>query len=228
MPAPGDFSLTLTGDWLQGDSFRIDREPSGAPNDPLTFDPNADRQDEPRPAFVGRLAGFGGISDRSGYELGISATEGTNNVAAGTRTKAFGADAKLKLWTSANAYLVLQGEMLHLEREQAGWDSTLLGYTSTTVTPSGGYAYADFNFNTRYNVGAGYERFQEPVEGEPWNQAIKVFAGYSLLEETTAFRLDWDHFSPASLDDALPDPPDINTVTLRVIFSMGPHKAHQF
>jgi hypothetical protein len=228
LPAPGDFSLTLTGDWLQGDSFRLDREPSGAGNDPLNFDPDADRQEEPRPAFVGRLAGFGGISDRSGYELGISATEGTNNVAAGTRTKAFGADAKLKLWTSANAYLILQGEALHLEREEAGWDSTLAGYTSSTVTPSGGYAYADFNFNTRYNIGAGYERFQEPVAGEPWNQAIKVFAGYSLLEETTAFRLDWDHFSPASVDDALPEPPDVNTVTLRVIFSMGPHKAHQF
>lgn len=228
LPAPGDFSLTLTGDWLQGDSFRIDREPSGAPNDPLNFDPDADRPGEPRPAFVGRLAGFGGISDRSGYELGVSATEGTNNVAAGTRTKVFGADAKLKLWTSDNAYLVLQGEALHLEREEAGWDSTLTGYTSTTVTPSGGYGYADFNFKTRYNVGAGYERFQEPVAGEPWSQTFKVFAGYSLLEETTAFRLDWDHFSPASLDDALPEPPDVNTVTLRVIFSMGPHKAHQF
>ena len=228
LPAPGDFSLTLTGDWLQGDSFRIDREPSGAPNDPLGTDPDADRPDEPRPAFVGRLAGFGGISDRSGYELGISATEGTNNVAAGTRTRVFGADAKLKLWTSANAYLVLQGEALHLEREDAGWDSTTAAYASNTVTPSGGYFYADFNFNTRYNVGAGYERFQEPVGGEPWSQAIKVFAGYSLLEETTAFRLDWDHFSPATLDAAAPERPDVNTVTLRVIFSMGPHKAHQF
>jgi hypothetical protein len=228
LPAPGDFSLTLTGDWLQGDSFRIDREPSSAPNDPLNFDPDADRPGEPRSAFVGRLAGFGGISDRSGYEIGVSATEGTNNVAAGTRTKDFGADGKLKLWTSDNAYLVLQGEVLHMERDQAGWDSTLAGYTSTTVTPSGGYAYADFNFNTRYNVGAGYERFQEPVAGEPWSQAFKVFAGYSLLEETTAFRVDWDHFSPASLDDALPERPDVNTVTLRVIFSMGPHKAHQF
>jgi hypothetical protein len=74
LPAPGDFSLTVTGDWLQGDSFRIERESSGAVNDPLEFDPAADRQDEPRPAFVGRLAGFGQISDRSGYELGISAT----------------------------------------------------------------------------------------------------------------------------------------------------------
>ena len=29
IPIPGDFSLTATGDWLQGDSYRIDRGPSG-------------------------------------------------------------------------------------------------------------------------------------------------------------------------------------------------------
>jgi len=229
LPAPGDFSLTATGDWLQGDTYRLERGRSGASNDPLNvLGGDADRADEPRPAFLGRLAGFGGISDRSGYELGISATEGTNNVAAGTRTRVLGADAKLKLWTSASAYLILQGEALHLVREDAGWDSTALTYTQTKVTPTGGYAYADYNFKTRYNLGAGFERFQEPSSDETWSTAIKLFLGYSLLEETTAFRLDWDHFSPGAPEGLTEAPPDVNTVTLRVIFSMGPHKAHQF
>jgi hypothetical protein len=177
---------------------------------------------------LGRLAGFGGISDRSGYELGISATEGTNNVAAGTRTRVLGADAKFKLWTSAFSYVVLQGEVLHQNLEEAGWDPTAAGYTKTTLSPTGGYAYADYNFKIRYNVGAGFERFQDSSPDETWNTAIKVFAGYSLLEETTAFRLDWDHFSPGTPPGAPEAPADVNTVTLRVIFSMGPHKAHQF
>ena len=39
-----------------------------------------------RPGLVGRLAAFGQIGDRSGFELGLSATDGTNNVAAATHT----------------------------------------------------------------------------------------------------------------------------------------------
>jgi hypothetical protein len=139
-----------------------------------------------------------------------------------------GADAKLKLWTSDNAYLLLQGEALHLKREDAGWDPATLSYTKTEVTPTGGYAYADYNFRIRYNLGVGFERFQDATPDKTWNTAFKAFVGYSLLEETTAFRLDWDHFSPGTPTGFPEAPPDVNTVTMRVIFSMGPHKAHQF
>jgi hypothetical protein len=229
LPAPGDFSLTATGDWLQGSTFRIEREPGGAGNDPvLLFGADGDRPEEPRPAFLGRLAGFGQIGDRSGYELGISGTEGTNNVAAGARTRVLGADAKLKLWNSAYSYLILQGEVLHLERDDAGWDSTAAAYTTSRVTATGGYAYADYNFKIRYNVGAGFERYQDGTPDKIWNTGFKVFAGYSLLEETTVFRLDWDHLKPGTPAGASESPAAVNAVTLRVIFSMGPHKAHQF
>ena len=228
IPMPGEFSLTASADWLQGDTFRIERESSGDVTDPLETGPEADRPAEPRAGFLGRLSGFGQIGDRSGYELGISGTVGTNNVAARARTKVFGADAKLKLWTAPFAYLVVQGEAIQLKREDAGWDPAALAYTKTEVTPTGGYLYADYNFNTRYNLGAGFERFQDPTADETWNTSTKVFAGYSLLEETTAFRLDWDHFSPGTPTGVTEDPPSVNTVTLRVIFSMGPHKAHQF
>jgi len=50
---------------------------------------------------------------------------------------------------------------------------------------------------------------------------VGAFAGFSLLEETTAFRADWRRI--------LPDGgPDFDEFRLRAIFSMGPHKAHQF
>jgi hypothetical protein len=228
IPVPGDFSLTASADWLQGDTFRIERESSGDPSDPLESDPEADRPAEPRPGILGRISGFGQIGDRSGYELGISATEGTNSVAARARTRVLGADAKLKLWNGPASYLIVQAEALHLKRDEAGWDPTMLSYTKTEVAPTGGYAYADYNFKVRYNVGAGFERFQDPTPDKTWNTGFKVFAGYSLLEETTAFRLDWDHFSPGTPPSLTEAPPDVNTVTLRVIFSMGPHKAHQF
>jgi hypothetical protein len=48
------------------------------------------------------------------------------------------------------------------------------------------------------------------------------------MEETTVFRLDWDHFQPGTPEGEADAPDAVNTVTLRIIFSMGPHKAHQF
>jgi len=225
LPAPGDWSVTASADVLQGDSFRIPRVDSGAPNDPLLT--GDDRAKESRAAVLGRLAAFGQIGDRSGFELGLSATDGTNNVAASTHTAVFGADGKLKLWTSANAYLLLQGELLHLDREDASWDAAAPAYTHTTARKTGGYLYADYNFKTRYNAGATYERFGDPF-ADATDQAVGAFAGLALLEETTAFRADFVHAMPGTPAGTTVSPDAVNTVTVRVIYSMGPHKAHQF
>jgi hypothetical protein len=225
VPAPGEFSLTASADWLQGDSFRIARAPSGAANDPLVVG-DGDHADEPRAAALGRLAGFAGIGDRSGLEVGVSGVTGINNVAADARTSVFGADAKAKLWRNDTSYLVVQGEFLRQELDAAGWDSTTAAYATRRIDSNGGYLFADYNFKLRYNVGGGYEHYQRPVEGNPWDNAFKLWAGLSLMEETTAFRLDWDHYTPGVT--AGPEPDAINTITLRAIFSMGPHKAHQF
>ena len=224
VPLPGTFSLTAGGDWLQGDSFRIEREGGEATNDPLVIDPEAgDRAEETRPAFAANLSGFGMIGERSGYELSVSGTGGTNNVAAGTITKVWDAAGKLKLWTGDNAYLLVQGELLKLDRENASWDSTGAAYATTRVRPMGGYAYADMNFSPRFNAGLSYERFGRPDDPSLHAHAVGAFLGYSLMEETTSFRVDWNRLSPGT-----PDTPAVNTVTLRAIFSMGPHKAHQF
>lgn len=226
VPAPGDFSLTASADWMNGDSFRIERPTSGAANDPLNTG-SGDDAAAARPAFLGRLAGFAGLGERSGLEVGLSALTGINNVAADARTSVYGADAKAKLWMSANSYFLVQGEFMRQELDHAAWDSTTSAYTADRVTSNGGYVYADYNFRTRYNAGGGYERYRQPIADGGWDQAFKLWIGFSLLEESTAFRLDWDHYMPG--DSALADTSDtINTITLRAIFSMGPHKAHQF
>jgi hypothetical protein len=48
------------------------------------------------------------------------------------------------------------------------------------------------------------------------------------MEETTAFRLDYRRIQPGRGASATSDPDAIQQLTLRAIFSMGPHKAHQF
>jgi hypothetical protein len=223
---PHDIALTVSGDWLQGDSFRRARVPSGAANDPLASGGD-DGLAEPRAAGLGRVAAFVPAGERSGVELGVSATQGTNNAAAGTRTSVLGADAKAKLWRSASSYLLLQGEYLALDREDAAWDSTSAAYTSTRTRPSGGYLYADWNFSPRTNAGVGYERWQGAGPGGLWNTGLRAFAGLSLMEETTSFRIDVERVLPGTPGGA-PTPDPIHTVTIRVVYSMGPHKAHQF
>ena len=228
VPIPGTWSVTASADVLQGDSFRLAREPGASPNDPLVLDPaNGDAQAEPRAAWVGRLAAFAPVGDRSGVELGLSATEGTNNVAAGARTRVVGGDIKAKLWTAPNAYFLLQGEFLSLDRDDASWDEIAASYTLTGFKGSGGYLYADYNWDRRYNVGASAESFEDPAADGERQSAFGAFAGLALMEETTAFRIDWRRIQPAGAPGA-PDPEAIQQLTLRVVFSMGPHKAHQF
>jgi len=226
---PGDVALTASVDWLQGDSYRIERESSGASNDPLESDSeNGDLQREKRPAGVARLAAFIPIHDRSGLELGLSGTRGTNNVAAGARTTVWGVDAKAKLWHGASAYAVIQAEVLHLDREDVTWDEFAAAYATQRVKPSGGYVYADWNWNRRYNAGASFERYQQPTANKAWDQAFGLFAGLALLEESTVFRVDWHRMQPGRPAGATKDPAAVNTITLSVVYSMGPHKAHQF
>jgi hypothetical protein len=226
---PHDIALEASADVLQGDSFRRARV-LAASNDPLRTaadEASGDRANEPRSAVLGRLSAFVPVSDRSGVELGVSATQGTNNVAAAARTNVCGADLKAKLWRSANSYLLVQGEYLALDREEAGWDSTAARYTTSHVRPSGGYLYADWNFSPRYDAGLGWERFRGADAQGEWNQSFRAFCGLALMEETTSFRLDWERFTPG-IANGLPAPGAVNTLTLRVLFSMGLHKAHQF
>lgn len=229
--AAGSSAVTLSLDALQGDTFRRLRETSGASNDPLVTNPDgaggADQEASPRTAVLGRASVFTPIDDRSGLEWGVSATQGTNNVAAGTTTTVFGADVKAKLWRSASSYVVLQGEFLAANREDAGWDETAAAYTSTSVKPRGGYVYADYAFDPRWNAGVSYERWQDDGDTSITHSAFGAFAGLALMEETTAFRIGWERLMPgAAAGDETPDA--VNTFTLRVVWSMGPHKAHQF
>ncbi len=216
---PGDASLTATVDYLQGDSFRRERESDDDPADPLATGAGDDAE-QARPAASGRLSVFTMLGEQSALELGLSAAHGTNNVAARARTTVLGVDAKAKLWRSADSYLLLQGELLRLDRDEASWSSAA-GYEREATKPAGGYIYGDYNWGRRYNAGISYERYQFPTPVRETTQALGLFVGYALMEETLVFRVVYDRGLP-------PEGAAINTVRLHVVFSMGPHKAHQF
>jgi hypothetical protein len=153
-------------------------------------------------------------------EVGATIAHGTTNVAAEARATVVGLDAKAKLWTAPEAYLLLQAESLWLDRPEVAWESGV-GYSQSAIDGLGGYVYGDYNWARRYNAGLGWERFEEPTVEGGASWAVRAFTGLALLEESTAFRLDWERFYPAEGDA-------FNTTTLRAIFSLGPHKAHPF
>lgn len=205
LPFPGDVSSIVSADVFQGNSFHPDEAGS-------------------RPAWLARWSNFFLVKDPSALEIGIDATQGVNNVAAKTTTTIFGADTKLKWWFNQRNYLILQAEVLDMNRKDPTPDS-LGSITVTHMKPFGGYIFGDYNFRKLYNVGLKYERFQRPQldanGNKPSDQSVGAWAGLSLLEETTLFRLNWDRFIPKGGQA-------YNTITLQAVWSMGPHKAHQF
>jgi hypothetical protein len=205
LPLPGDIASTLSADILQGNSFH----------------PN---EDGARAAWVARWSNFLLLQDPSALEFGVDASQGVNNVALKATTTLYGADAKLKWWLNPRDNLILQAEVLGMvrERKELNEDSALI---TSHMKPFGGYLFANYSFRKRYGVGVKYERFQRPalnVDGvKPWDQSVGAFAELGLMEETTLFRLNWDRFIPEG-ETAF------NTLTFQILFSMGPHKAHQF
>jgi hypothetical protein len=219
---PRDRSLTLSVDGLQGDSFRIERAPSPSPDDPLSVpDGLGDHAAETRLAVNGRAAIFSELGELSALELGATVAHGTENVAADARSTVIGADLKAKLWRTPQAYFLLQGEALWLDRPAVSWEEGA-GYTTTPGDAFGGYVYCDYNWARRYNAGLGYERFADPsAPGADASTGLRAFTGLALFEETTVFRLDWERFDPPASEP-------VHTTTLRAIFALGPHKAHTF
>ena len=227
---PGDAALTASVDWLQGDTFR--REPLAHDHeDEHAAKAEHDHEDETdgptRPAVLGRLSAFFPAGEQSGLELGVSGTHGTNHVEAAARTTVLGVDAKAKLWTSPRSYLLLQAEALRLDRQDAAYDTLAGGWERLDTEGWGWYAFADYNFSPRWNLGASYERYERDGEDGGHDRALGLFAGLSLMEETTAFRLSWERYQAGAAAGEL-EPEAVNTIRLRMIFSMGPHKAHQF
>lgn len=223
LPVAGDWAVDLKGAALQGDVFRVEPGPGVLAADGVARSLASDasgREDEPRTAWLARATTFAPFDDRSGLELGVSAAGGTNEVATAARTRLLGVDAKLKLWTAEDAQLVLQAEGLWQRRERSVWDGVAAAHRLDALEGNGQYLFADYAWRHRFDVGALVGRVREPGADEASVEA-GVFAGLALMEETTLFRLDWRRVEP-------PAGEPIQTVTLRVVFSMGPHKAHSF
>ncbi len=168
----------------------------------------------------------------------------------------FGFDLKYKYRWSDYTSLTLQGELIGSQRDQFAEDTTLtLGGEFGKVNTIGGFGFVDLRFLKRYSIGLmvdyapgifdGGEEDYNPVEelnntsagifdDQNSSLAITLFSGFSLMEETTIFRL-FGRMTTYDIKDrsklvntAMTSKDDEITVGLQMIWSLGPHKPHEF
>jgi hypothetical protein len=199
LPTPGSWASNVSVDVLGGSSFHPDETKTAN-------------------AWLGRWTNSFLINDTTPLDIGFSATQGTNDTVFNTQTKVYGADIKTKIPLAAAQVLTLQGEYFYN-------DSAIVVDSTTGIFNRTGregfYAFANMKFSTRWNGGAIYDRYHPADNSNLTDSAIKYFVGYSLLEETTIFRLAYENFMPEGS-------PVVNTWSFQLLFMMGPHKAHQF
>jgi len=201
-PLPGSWASVLSADITNGSSFHPDEAGSAT-------------------GWVGRWSNSFLINDVTPLEIGMSATQGTNSVLWGTKTTVYGADFKTKIPLAVTTKLTLQGEYYNNQSDVLVNPGSVTNGAYAHEGRAGFYAFGDMAFWERWNAGLIYDQYN-PVENAGFiNKAIKGFINYSLLEETTLFRLTYENFMPQGQAAN-------HTVMLQVLFSMGPHKAHQY
>lgn len=197
LPMPGDWASTLSADVLRGAPFHPDEE-------------------ETRLGWLGRWSNSFLLGDLGALEAGASAATGKDLVAEDRQGWLYGGDLKAKFYFDQGSQLVLQGEGAF--RRSHGADSAA-GVTSEERF--GMYAFADYRYHARWNIGILYDQVQRQGDAGMVDRSIKPFAGFAVMEETTMLRLAYEYFMPDG-EDA------VQTLALQFLFSMGPHKPHQF
>ncbi|MBU1317701.1 MAG: hypothetical protein KKG33_15130 [candidate division Zixibacteria bacterium] len=140
------------------------------------------------------------------------------------RSWLFGGDIKYKYKPSRYTTVQIEAEGIARMDEQAGDENNLTSY--------GAYAYIDYLFNQKYNIGGVFEWAckEEAVhhdgaeehnmqKHDTWRAGL--FVGFAPIEETSLVRLA-GHWTESEEGDGFWE------ATLQLVFSLGPHKPHNF
>lgn len=176
-------------------------------------------------ANVARLMTFFPVSENSDIEIGLSGLTGIHDPYNNLRFYYSNLDFKFKWKPSSYTSLVVQGEALLNTRNVATGTNLRGNLITQSLTSSGFYVYGDYQFQKIFTIGTRYDWSQSPYSKNDKAEAIAIFFGYYPVEETTAFRLQYQH-TRANVPGA--DVLAVNSIALQFMFSMGPHKAHPF
>ncbi len=176
-----------------------------------------------------RLSLFLPTGTYAGVEFGANALQGTLDARTGREVRLVGADVKYRWAPDKYRSLTLQGEwirsrrhVLHTHHHEAmrldEGDEPEIERRSA----DGYFAFLDWRFAQRFNLGAIAERFDHPEEDGVSGKRAGVFAGFQVMEETTMVRL------LLRRTDGTEVHRPVREAILQLVFSLGPHKAHWF
>ncbi|MGE5683482.1 MAG: hypothetical protein ACM34K_21690 [Bacillota bacterium] len=243
----GDIYTNLDLGIFKGDA--IGKSEAAIPDDPESI--RALRGNSP--VFAGRLGSFFNISDYSDLEVGMSGSFGVHaktNIVSTLNPSEFnnkslyytygGIDFKFKYKPDSYTSLTLQGEVLLNHRDVFRRNFIAENrYIDAVnqITTIGSVIYFDYRFSKIFSLGAKYDfTYGLPGEAPSYNtlsnddrnktHGISEWIGYYPVEETLALRLGAQHLFFSLPDNLSAD--SQTTITLQLLFSLGPHKAHPF
>lgn len=233
-----DFYTTLDLGAYSGNSFATNT--AGEDADPTDVRGNS-------LIFVGRLGSFFSLDDFNNLDVGLSGSYGDYAKSSfyipdslgfpNQMLKYFygGIDFKYKYKPDSYTSLIIQSEAILNHRDVVRGNESVPLIES--ISTYGAFIYFDYQFIKQFSIGLKYD-FTYGIIGDDYSattlsndnlnktSGIEGWVGYYPVEETLAFRLGTQYLF-YNLADGMSK--DANTtITLQMIFSLGPHKAHQF
>jgi len=161
-----------------------------------------DGEEEVGKALSGRLSHFVDLNSVTHLELGTSYYLGLEEI----DHYLFGGDFKFKWRPDTYRSLTVHGDYFNEHRH----DDEII---------NAGYLWANYQFNRVWNAGLIYD-FTDDLDEETYN-SIGAFVGFSPAEESSVFRFRVHQEYHGDEDPNL-------TFVAQIIWSLGPHKPHQF
>lgn len=206
------------------------------------------------PIFLGRLGTFFSLTEYSDLGVGLSGSYGIHakmdfNVSGDSLIPSvnkslnytyLGLDFKYKYRPDDYTALTIQSEGILNHRQVLrngipGVNSLIQNMQK--INTYGGFIYIDYLFDKMYSFGAKYDYTNGIIGDTPsYNtlsnddknstQGLTAWFGFYPVEHTLAFRLNVQHLI-FHYQNGISQDPSTN-ITLQMIFSLGPHKAHPF
>lgn len=251
---PTGFYSKLSLNLLRGDIFTgtHHHEHGG-----IVLQEEEDGRHSEKPIYSGRLNAFLPFGEQGNIDIGISGAYGIyqgkhEELSKDLFAAMFGFDAKFKQTWSDYRSLIIQGEFIRRQSDMLSEDN-VLGKTTTF----GGLLFFDLKLRKRYSLGLMFETSPgifdngledyDPGPPEELNNTPvaafdsknrtysgTVFGGYYLLEETTILRV-FARYTSFKINDPsklinteLTSKENEIMVGAQLVWSLGPHKPHEF
>lgn len=199
----GSNALTISGNLLQGNFFLPDTEQNVA----APF------------AGSGRVSLFAMLTEHSEIDMGLSGLYAEHDFINKHWTTMGNLDFKYKWKPNIYQSLVIVAEgTLNSRKIIDPIDTTMTKKISST----GAFASFDYQFHRRFDAGAFVDYAQSPIDKNDHLSAYGIFGGFALAEETYRVGLLLRQDQGTALSKAY------QTFEIQLLWSLGPHKPHQF